>query len=400
MPTKPGGKSIASRFWSAAVETFAGPQEEEHYLIHISKKLILCPISCGPDAASAAQHKKKLQASADYLTRNHGDHFLVWNMTRPDKALFNSRNFDDQVLDVTRFPKYVPTLTFTFEFCNMIRYWLKQDPLNVAVILYEDARTMPHVDPVMMSINTESRIAYLVSAFLAYSKETKITFEALDLVTEIRGSDAEVAVPSQTLYYRYIDDVQSIGFSNTEPILLDCIFVHTIPQLFIDNQVEQCRPILEITCNAEKVRLDERYSNIKHPKHQSFSDKDEIMVFESLGAVLCFTLLYYDLLCFTMIYSALQARCKRVGRRGDHMLPLQLQGKQQQQGAAHAHPHLPHLLPRRLPAARRPNAALEEGGSRCVDQRLLRQFLYFCTSKASKLSNYAVRPRGLEPLCY
>jgi hypothetical protein len=305
MPTKPGGKSIASRFWSAAVETFAGPQEEEHYLIHISKKLILCPISCGPDAASAAQHKKKLQASADYLTRNHGDHFLVWNMTRPDKALFNSRNFDDQVLDVTRFPKYVPTLTFTFEFCNMIRYWLKQDPLNVAVILYEDARTMPHVDPVLMSINTESRIAYLVSAFLAYSKETKITFEALDLVTEIRGSDAEVAVPSQTLYYRYIDDVQSIGFSNTEPILLDCIFVHTIPQLFIDNQVEQCRPILEITCNAEKVRLDERYSNIKHPKHQSFSDKDEIMVFESLGAVLCFTLLYSALLCFTLLYSAL-----------------------------------------------------------------------------------------------
>jgi hypothetical protein len=187
-------KSLASRFWTAAVDTFTGHREEEDYLIYITKRLIICPLSAKADnSQEGLQHKRKVQATVRRLKRDHGDHFLIWNMTRPDAALFDSKEFGDQVLDVTTFPLYVPTLHFTFNFCNMIRYWLKQDPLNVAVILYEDQCGRAHVDPLNMTINSESRIAYLVSAFLAYQGETKTAFDALDNVTEIRGKDSEVA---------------------------------------------------------------------------------------------------------------------------------------------------------------------------------------------------------------
>ena len=33
-----------------------------------------------------------------------------------------------------------------------------------------------------------------------------------------------------------------------------------------------------------QVRLDDKYTSIRHPKHTSFAEKDEIMVFESLNA--------------------------------------------------------------------------------------------------------------------
>jgi len=120
-------------------DTFTGHREEEDYLIYITKRLIICPLSAKADnSQEVLQHKKKLKASVQRLKRDHGDHFLVWNMTRPDAALFDFKEFGEQVLDVANFPLYVPTLHFTFDFCNMIRYWLKQDPLNVAVILYQD----------------------------------------------------------------------------------------------------------------------------------------------------------------------------------------------------------------------------------------------------------------------
>jgi hypothetical protein len=262
--------------------TFTGGRgEDEHYLAYVSKRLILCPVIKGSDAKAAELHRTRLKNSAERLKRDHGEHFLVWNMTRPEKALFSSRDFDEQVLNVSKFPLYVPTLNFTFEFCNMIRFWHKQDPLNVAVILYEDCKEQPHVDPLRMTINDESRIAYLVSAYLAYSGEAKTAFDALDLITEVRGDECETAVPSQTLYYRYIDDIRQSGFTNTEAINLDCIFVHTIPIL---PHGAKCRPILEITCNGREVRLNEQYTSIKHPKFTQFEPNDEIMVFESLGA--------------------------------------------------------------------------------------------------------------------
>lgn len=51
------------------------------------------------------------------------------------------------------------------------------------------------------------------------------------------------------------------GFSNTECITLDCIFVHTIPLLA---SAGQCRPVLEVTCNGREVRLFDKYTNIRH----------------------------------------------------------------------------------------------------------------------------------------
>jgi hypothetical protein len=42
------------------------------------------------------------------------------------------------------------------------------------------------------------------------------------------------------------------GFSNTEAITLDCIFVHTVPLLA---NAAQCRPVLEITCNGREVLM-------------------------------------------------------------------------------------------------------------------------------------------------
>ncbi|MGB1591600.1 MAG: hypothetical protein ACPIOQ_02520 [Promethearchaeia archaeon] len=280
---------------ASSIRSLVGKNEEESYLIYITKRLIIAPVTVGiADTRAVEQHNKKLAASAKYLDRDHCkdgvQHYLVWNMTRPDKGLCKPDLFGNQVLDVTKFPLYVPTLQFTFDFCNMIRYWLKQDQLNVAVILYEDAHTQPPVDPVRMAINDESRIAYLVSAFLSYSGEFKATFDALDHVTECvadsrrsEESATEVAVPSQSLYYRYIDDIRNRGFSNTDAIMLDCIFVHTIP-LLVDGG--NCRPVLEITCNGTPVRLDERYTNIRHPKYSDFAPKDEIMVFEALGATI------------------------------------------------------------------------------------------------------------------
>ena len=190
-------------FLRLCAETFTGRGEEEHYLAYITKRLILCPVKGGADSKAVEEHKKKLKNSVDRLKRDHGEHFLVWNMTRPEKALFSARDFDDQVLDVGKFPLYVPTLTFTFEFCNMIRYWHKQDPLNVAVIVYEDAKDQPHVDPMRMTINDESRIAYLVSAYLAYSGEVKTAFDALDLITEVRGDECEMPCPADTCKETY-----------------------------------------------------------------------------------------------------------------------------------------------------------------------------------------------------
>jgi hypothetical protein len=161
-------------FWMSALETFNEHHQEEDYLISLTKRLYISPISVGiADTASVQKHKRKLFATAQRLQKDHKEHVLVWNTTRPEKFLFDPKEFSEQVLDVGKFPLYVPTLQFTFEFCNMIRYWLKQDPLNVAVIMYEDATDQPHVDPVRMAINYESRIAYLMSAFLAYSGETK-----------------------------------------------------------------------------------------------------------------------------------------------------------------------------------------------------------------------------------
>jgi len=46
------------------------------------------------------------------LQRDHGEHFLVWNMTRPDKALVSPKDFGMQVLDVTNFPLYVSIFIF------------------------------------------------------------------------------------------------------------------------------------------------------------------------------------------------------------------------------------------------------------------------------------------------
>ena len=68
-----------------------------------------------------------------------------------------------------------------------LSYWLKQDALNIAVILYEDGLSSPNVDMDAMSINIESRVAFLVSAYLAYSGETKDAREGLDRVVELVG---------------------------------------------------------------------------------------------------------------------------------------------------------------------------------------------------------------------
>jgi len=44
-------------------ETITGHREEEDYLIYITKRLIICPVSAPPDTAAAESHKKKLRAS-------------------------------------------------------------------------------------------------------------------------------------------------------------------------------------------------------------------------------------------------------------------------------------------------------------------------------------------------
>lgn len=50
--------------------------------------------------------------------------------------------------------------------------------------------------------------------------------------------------------HRTLTSITTVLTSNTEPITLDCIFVHTIPLLA---NAGQCRPILEITCNGKEA---------------------------------------------------------------------------------------------------------------------------------------------------
>eukprot|EP00961_Rhodomonas_salina_P278964 3768603-Rhodomonas_salina.1 len=109
-------------FFKALHETFTGGSNN---LIYVSKRFIILPL--GDD-----NHKN--EEAIKHLQREHGRHFLVWNLSDPDTRKFETKDLEDQVLDVTNFPDYVPTLQFTFETCNEIRYWLKQDPLNVAVV--------------------------------------------------------------------------------------------------------------------------------------------------------------------------------------------------------------------------------------------------------------------------
>ena len=264
-----------SRFFKAAHDTFFGGS---NHLVYVTKRFIVLPLG-------ADDHKN--EEAIKQLQRDHGRHFLVWNLSDPDARRFNTKDLEDQVLDVTNFPDYVPTLQFTFETCNEIRYWLKQDPLNVAVVLYEESlnKNEAKLDPVRMQIASESRVAYLISAYLAYSGHTKSTQDGLDMFAALRELDAQnlIACPSQLLYYRSIDDIREGGFCNTEPLILDCIFVHTIPLL---GGTTVCRPVLEITCNNRPIKLDERYTDIRNPKHPVFNAQDEIMVFESLGCAM------------------------------------------------------------------------------------------------------------------
>ena len=93
------------------------------------------------------------------------------------------------------------------------------------------------------------------------------------------------AVPSLVLYYNYLEDLARAGFTNTAPLKLDCIFVHTIPVLDASGQ-SLCRPVLEITCDGELVEIPGRYASVEDEKHACFRSADEIMPFEGLHAVL------------------------------------------------------------------------------------------------------------------
>ena len=101
------------------------------------------------------------------------------------------------------------------------------------------------------------------------------------------GLDESVlaAVPSLVLYYNYLEDLARAGFTNTAPLKLDCIFVHTIPVLDASGQ-SLCRPVLEITCDGELVEIPGRYASVEDEKHACFRSADEIMTFEGLHAVL------------------------------------------------------------------------------------------------------------------
>ena len=254
------------------------PPRAEDLCVELAPRFFVLPLGPGRD---------KFEATVKKVRQAHHRHFLVWNFTDQqfkfsDGKPLDPRQFDDQVLEVSDFPGYVPTLTFTFELCNEIRYWLKQDKLNVAILMYEDVAGAPAFDESSLSLSKEGRVAYIASCYLAYSGAVKTTDEGLFQYAAALGKEAGSipVVPSQVLYYNYIDDIRSKGFTNRDPLLLDCIFVHTVPLLHGSNN---CRPVLEITCNSKPVPLDSKYTDIRHPKHPVFVRKDEIMVFEALG---------------------------------------------------------------------------------------------------------------------
>jgi len=111
--------------------------------------------------------------------------------------------------------------------------------------------------------------------------------QAREHCVEELGLDESVlaAVPSLVLYYNYLEDLARAGFTNTAPLKLDCIFVHTIPVLDAPGQ-SLCRPVLEITCDGELVEIPGRYASVEDEKHACFRSADEIMPFEGLHAVL------------------------------------------------------------------------------------------------------------------
>ena len=132
------------------------------------------------------------------------------------------------------------------------------------------------------------------------------------------GLDESVlaAVPSLVLYYNYLEDLARAGFTNTAPLKLDCIFVHTIPVLDASGQ-SLCRPVLEITCDGELVEIPGRYASVKDEKHACFRPADEIMPFEGLHAVL------YGDVVITCYHVHLVITSKRIdGAAGRHAVDL------------------------------------------------------------------------------
>lgn len=76
------------------------------------------------------------------------------------------------MIEVKDFPKYIPSLAYTYKQCNMLRYWLNADPNNIAVVMYAvPSGNAPGVDPATMALGIHARVVFLLSAFLAYLGE-------------------------------------------------------------------------------------------------------------------------------------------------------------------------------------------------------------------------------------
>ncbi|KAJ1485252.1 hypothetical protein T484DRAFT_1892937, partial [Baffinella frigidus] len=178
-------RGAVSRLWDTLKATTGMADTKDDYLVFLAKRLAV--IAVGSDA-------NKVVKTAERLNRDFAGHFLVWNLTDIASRRFDVDAFNKQVIDVADFPKYIPPLHYTYNQCNMLRYWLKEDPRNIAVIMYEvppgdmrgvdpiemsiniQSRVVPPgdmrgVDPIEMSINIQSRVIYLLAAFLSYLGE-------------------------------------------------------------------------------------------------------------------------------------------------------------------------------------------------------------------------------------
>ena len=149
--------SVLSRFSSRVFQGFnavAGIKIDD-LCVELAPRFMVLPLS--PD-------KVKFEAAVKKLTISHHGHILVWNFVDQlfkfsDKSAFDPKSFDEQVLDVSNFPDYVPRMTFTFELCNEIRYWLKQDKMNVAILMYEYIPGSPVYDELSLALSKEARVA-------------------------------------------------------------------------------------------------------------------------------------------------------------------------------------------------------------------------------------------------
>ena len=279
------------------------------YYIGVSRQSLI-PFLVLWAALPLGNDQNKNREAIKRLKKEHDRHFVVWNFIDPDRRKFDTKDFDEQVLDVLNFPEYVPSLKFTFDLCNELRYWLKQDVQNVAVILFESETDVGEGGAYSLSLCLRSRVCFAVSAFLANSGFTKTAQEGADLFLERLGHLVEPFdnVPSQHLYYKYVDDARQQGLSNTEPLTLDCVFVHTIPLL---DRSSQCRPVLEITCGGRPLKVNE-------PK-QTFSAHDEIMVFDGLALPL-----WADVVisCYHVLGNVKKAVREIEGKEGGNKAPL------------------------------------------------------------------------------